>query len=168
MSKQLSIAVLEEEIKHYDEVFEVDFVGRNGESYVVKIHPYFKPEKVSATLREAGDFFNKAKEEKLVVPEFEQEDLIMFFIVKQFTNLKFTRSKKAKKVYSEFKIAINTPLFAEIVKAFPDESLEAVYKRMYEIQEKTQEFQEKYVKQAEEVFAEMKTKNKEIFAPKSE
>jgi hypothetical protein len=168
MGKQLSIADLKEEIKHYDEVFEVDFVGRNGENYVVKIRPYFKPEKVSAALKEVGEFLNKAEEEKLNVPESEHEDLIMFFVVKHFTNLKFSKSKKAKKAYEEFKIAINTPLFAEIIKAFPDESLESVYKRMYDIQEKTHAIQEKYVKHAEEVFAEMKIKNKDIFAPKSE
>ncbi|GLI86641.1 hypothetical protein ANABIO32_44880 [Rossellomorea marisflavi] len=167
MGKQLSIANLEEEISHFDEVVEVDFEGRNGEKYTIKIKPFFKPEKVRNLVVELIDFYKKAEEEKLKIPEFEQEDLIPFFIIKHFTNIKFTRSKKAKKVYEEFKTAINAAMFIPLLDAFPQESIQAVYERIYDQIEKTAQFKEKYLEQAQAILGEMKDNTKVLYKPES-
>ncbi|WP_299831213.1 hypothetical protein [uncultured Metabacillus sp.] len=160
MTKKLSISKLKDEAKVFDEFVEID-VDVNGEEYTVKMYPYFKPEKIRDLVNELTEFFQKAKEEKLEIPKIEEDDLIAFFICKHFTDIKFTTSKKVKKIYEEFKLLINSSLFKVLSKSFPQESVAQVFDRIFEIIETNAVLENKF-KQTQEIIKNLPLENKDV------
>jgi hypothetical protein len=143
MSEKLSISQLKDEVSIYDEFIEIP-VTMNEKEYAVRMYPYFKPEKIRDLVNELHDFLNVAKQEKLVIPPIEEDDLVGYFIVKYFTNLTATKSKKAKAIYNEFKIALNSKLFKVLIEAFPKDSIGEVYDRIYEVIKADAELKDKF------------------------
>jgi hypothetical protein len=131
MGKQLAISNLKDEVSAYDEYVEFD-VNSDSETYTVKMYPFFKPEKIRDLIEDMINFAKKCEEEKIKINDKDEDDLVGFFILKHFTNIKFTKSKKAKKLYEEFKIALNAKMFGEILKAFPEQSILDVQKMLYD------------------------------------
>jgi hypothetical protein len=143
MSEKLSISQLKDEVSIYDEFIEIP-VTMDDKEYAVKMYPYFKPEKVRDVVNELHEFLNTAKQEKINIPQIEEDDLVGYFIVKHFTNLTATKSKKAKVIYNEFKIALNSKLFKVLTETFPKESIGEVYDRIYEVIKADAELKDKF------------------------
>ena len=130
--KRISISMLKDEVKVFDEYVEFPVSVPNYEDdFIVKVYPVFKPEKIKELTDELFGFIAKCKEEKVPVSRDEEDDLVGFFIVKHFTDIKFTKSKKAAKMYEEFKIAINTELFKQLIEQFPQESINTLNEYIY-------------------------------------
>jgi hypothetical protein len=160
MSEKLSISQLKDEVSMYDEFVEIP-VTINEKEYTVKMFPYFKPEKIRDLVNELHDFLKAAQKEKLTVPSIEEDDLVGFFIVKYFTNLASTKSKKAKTIYNEFKLALNSKLFKVLMKTYPKESIGAVYDRIYDVLEANAELKDRF-KDYQDVIRNLPIENKEI------
>lgn len=143
MGKQVSIKMLEKEVAMYDEFVEIPVtIQGNSEEYTIKLYPFFKPEKVRELVDELVVFFKAADKEKLIVPQNEEDDIFNFYMVKYFTNLSFTKSKKAKTIYKEFKTAINTSIFKVLIQSFPEESKKSVIERIFEVGNESEKFKD--------------------------
>jgi hypothetical protein len=160
-SKRLSVSQLKDEVSMYDEFIEIT-VPIQGEEYTVKMFPYFKPEKVRDLVNELIEFFKASDKEKLEIPEIEEDDLIGYFIIKYFTDMKFTTSKKAKKIYEEFKLALNSDLFKVLMKTYPEESVKKVLDRIYEVRETDAKLKAK-IEKAQDAIVNLPLENREIF-----
>jgi N-glycosylase/DNA lyase len=160
MSKQLSMQVIKEDVKKYDEFIELP-VKAQGNEYIVKIYPFFKPEKVRDMLNEMIGFYRNCEKEKVNVKDEEFDDIVGYFIVKHFTNIKTTTSEKAKKIYEEFKVAINSQLFEVILKTLPEESIQYVYNKIFEIIELNAKLQNK-IKKFQDEIKNLPLENKDI------
>ncbi|TPF17930.1 hypothetical protein [Priestia megaterium] len=126
MAKQLSLKMIKEENKKYDEIMDFEFT-RNGEDMVIKIYPYFSPARVDKLVKEYDEFAKKAEEEKLEISEEDALNLIPCLVIKEFTDINFGSAKKAKSILANFKELTNHPIFKELVHAIPDASMESVY-----------------------------------------
>lgn len=134
MSKQLSMSTVKESNKIYYETVDIELtVG--DEEYIVKFSPFFSPITVNEMFQDVGEFLTKSQEEKLDVQDSEFDDILGYFIVKHFTNIKFSQSKKAKAIYAEYNEAKNSKLFDIILKSVPEESMKYVYEKLFERQE---------------------------------
>ena len=162
MGKQVSIKQLEPEVNIYKEFVEIPVtINGNDEEYAIKLYPYFKPEKIKKLVNELVLFFQTAAKEKLNIPDEEQDDLIGFFMVKHFTNLKFTTSKKAVNIYKEFKIALNTSVFKTLIETFPAESKYEVMQRIFEISTTNEKLQA-VIGKAQEAFKDLPLEHREM------
>lgn len=132
MAEQFSVSQLQDEVSMYDEFVEIDFTSQ-GKEYTIKLFPFFKPEKIRDLVNEMIEFFKAAEKEKVEVKQIEEDDLVGYYILKYFTDMKFTKSKKAKNIYAEFKFALNSPLFKQLMEAYPKESVKTVIDRIYEV-----------------------------------
>jgi glycerol kinase len=126
VSKQLSLKMIKEENKKYDEIMEFPF-ERNGEEMIIKIHPYFSPLRIEKLIKEYDEFAKKAEEEKLEISEEDALNLIPCLVIKEFTDINFGTAKKAKSILANFKELTNHPIFKELINAIPDPSMESVY-----------------------------------------
>lgn len=162
MGKQVSIAMLKEEVKMYDEFIEIPLTLADGTNYSIKLYPYFKPDKVRDLIDEMTEFIQNCNKEKVEIPKNEEDDLIGYFIVKYFTDLKFTKSKKAKIIYEEFKIALNTEIFKILIEAFPPESIQKVYERMHEVIEANAKLHD-IASKAQKQIQELPLENRQLF-----
>lgn len=161
MAEQFKVAQLKDEVSIYDEFVEIP-VNSQDKEYIVKMYPYFKPEKVRDLVEEIGEFYLSCEKEKITVSQKEQDDIVGYFITKYFTNMIFTKSKKAKKVYEEFKIAVNSGLFKTLMEAYPKESIMSVYDRIYEVLEANAEL-ESQMQRYQQVLKELQPlENREI------
>jgi hypothetical protein len=160
MSEQFSVSQLQDEVSIYDEFVEFPILTQ-GKEYIVKMFPYFKPEKVRDLVLDLQNFFNAAEKEKLTIPPIEEDDLVGYFIVKYFTDMKFTKSKKAKVIYSEFKLTLNSRLFKVLMKSYPQESVQSVFERIFEIIEVDNQLKNKF-KDAQNAIKELPLENKEV------
>lgn len=164
----LPIKALEEGTKIYDELIEVASITHEDKKYSIQFYPLFKYEKIRKLVLEIGQFFMKAKDEKVKVDQLEEDDLINYFIIKHFSKgLKFTTSKKAKTVYNEFKIFYNSDLY----KVFKDEvfsndlveqSKQDVYKEIFANIELSAKF-EKRLQEAQQLIGNLPLQNPELF-----
>lgn len=170
MSEQFKVSMLKDEMKIYSEFIDIPVpVVINGEEKElnIKAYPYFKPEAIRDCVNEIAEFFTKAKEEKLNIPKIEEDDVIGAFICKYFTDMKFTSSKKAKTIYNEFKLLINSKLYRVITKAFPQESIDQLYERIFEIIEVNATLENK-VKQKQQEIKDLPLENRDILFPAKE
>jgi subtilase family serine protease len=160
MSKQLTMKVVQEDVKKYKE--QVEFtVNAQGDEFTVKFYPYFSPAKIKSLVENLIQFFQSANKEKLNVPDEEFDDLISYFIIRTFTNIKMTTSKKAEKIYEEFKVAINSELIGLILSSFPEESVLAVHKRIYDTIELSAKLENK-LKAIKDEIKDLPLENKEV------
>lgn len=160
MSEQFSVSQLKDEVSMYDEFVPIP-VTAQGKEYTVKMFPYFKPELIRDLVNELIQFFKTAEKEKLTVPPIEEDDLIGYFITKYFTDMKFTKSKKAKSIYAEFKLALNSELFKVLMETYPKESVQSVYERIFAVREANLTLEDKY-KEMQELMKNLPIENKEI------
>jgi hypothetical protein len=160
MANQFSVSQLQDEVSIYDEYVEIPVVAQ-GKEYMVKMYPYFKPEKIRDLVNELIQFFQAAEKEKVVIQPIEEEDLIGYYIIKYFTDMKFTKSKKAKNIYSEFKLALNSQLFKVLMETYPQESIQQVYERIFNIGEAKEMFESKF-QEAQEMIKDLPLENREV------
>ncbi|AZV43730.1 hypothetical protein BAOM_3121 [Peribacillus asahii] len=165
MAKQVSIKMLEEETKLYSEHIDIPVtIQGQTEELNIKLYPFFSPTKVRDLVNSLIEFFKAAEKEKVKVDQLDEDDLIGFFIVKYFTNLKFTNSKKASTIYKEFKIAQNSSVFKTLLQAFPEESVKSVMERIYEVRDFNAKFQN-MITNVQKEMQELPLENKEILFP---
>jgi hypothetical protein len=160
MSEQFSVSQLKDEVLIYDEFVEIPVVTQ-GKEYVVKMYPYFKPEKIRDLVNELIQFFQAADKEKVAIQPIEEEDLIGYYIMKYFTDMKFTKSKKAKNIYAEFKVALNSQLFKVLMETYPQDSIQHVYKRIFDIGEAKEMFENKF-QEAQEMIKDLPLENRDV------
>jgi len=121
MSKQLSLKMIKEENKKYDEVIDLTFT-RGDEEFVIKVNPYFSPLKIKNLLKEYKQFIDNTEKEKVKITDEEKLEIIPCFMIKEFTDINFGTAKTAKSVFANFKALMNHIMFKEIVNAFPETS----------------------------------------------
>ncbi|MGP7815538.1 hypothetical protein ACTXGU_00090 [Niallia sp. 01092] len=128
----VSIKEIKEEVSVYDEMvsFEVEL---NNEEREIKFYPYFKPTKINKMIEELSRFFANAEKEKIHIPEEKHPEIVMYFIIRHFTDLKFGAAKKAKTIFQEFNIVINSSVFKILSESFPKSSVEEVFERINEV-----------------------------------
>jgi N-glycosylase/DNA lyase len=161
MTKQFSVSQLKDEVSIYDEFVDIP-VTVQGKEYIVKMFPYFKPEGIRDLVNEMIDFFKASETEKLIIPQIEEDDLVGYFIVKHFTDMKFTKSKKAKVIYNEFKLVLNSQLFKVLMETYPQESIKSVYDRIFSVIENNEQLKNKF-KETQGVIKDLPLENREIF-----
>jgi hypothetical protein len=76
--------------------------------------------------------------------------------------MKFTTSKKAKKIYDEFKLALNSDLFKVLMETYPKESITKVWNRIFEVSEASTRLEHK-VKEAQENIKNLPIENRDVF-----
>ncbi|MGM7720490.1 hypothetical protein [Metabacillus sp. Hm71] len=164
MNKKLTMGIIKEDNKRYKEYLTID-VDVNGENHEVKIYPYFAPEKVAKLRDDFIEFIRNTKKEKVEVDDNEWSDIIGYFIIKHFTDIAMTTSKKAKTIYAEYKQVINSTVTEFILKQFPVESILYVHDKINEISE----MEEKLIGRIKNVQKEIKDldlENKDILLGK--
>lgn len=133
--KPLSMAAIIKSNTMYDQTVEFPVTVGDRE-FMIIVYPYFSNTKIRSMLEDVKDFVNQAKEENLNIDlEAEFTDIIGYFIVRHFTNIKMTTSKRAKAICEEYRQMLNSDIFKLIIKAIPEESLQKVYYAIYEMQE---------------------------------
>jgi hypothetical protein len=150
MVKQFSVSQLQDEVSMYEEFVEIDFTSK-GQEYTVKLFPYFKPEKIRDLVNELIEFFKVAEKEKVEVNPIEEDDLIGYYILKYFTDMKFTKSKKAKNIYAEFKLALNSKVFKLLMETYPKESIQTVIDRIYEVSSVSDKLENDFKEEQEKI-----------------
>lgn len=160
MSEQFKVSQLQDEVSIYDEYVEIP-VTAQGKEYTVKMYPYFKPEKIRDLVNELIEFFKAADKEKVEVKPIEEDDLVGYYIIKYFTDMVFTKSKKAKNIYAEFKLALNSQLFKVLMETYPKESIQQVYERIFAITEASTNFENKF-KEMQEMIKNLPLENREV------
>jgi hypothetical protein len=155
---QLTMKEVKESNKIYNEVIELPVIVGNQER-TVTFKPYFSNVAVKKLVDKIQEFYVNAKKENLEFDEdYSDDDIIYYFIVRQFSDIKFTTSKKAKAIYEEFKEAINSDLFTVILKSIPEESYAKVYDRIKDITELGARL-ENQIKQLQQYGQEVKEKH---------
>lgn len=157
---QLSMNLIKENNKQYKEFVEIP-VNAQGQEYIVKIWPFFSPVKVAKLRDELIEFRQNVDKEKLIIEDKEWDDIIAYYIVREFTNIKMTQGKKAKTIYDEFKEAINSKLFEVILKSFPEESIMFVHEKIYELAEMNAKLENR-IRQVQKEIKELPLENKDI------
>lgn len=133
MSNKLTVSKIKDVNKKYKAFIELP-VYLEDEEYIIKIYPFFKPEKVKKMVDEWILFYQNVKKENIEINKDYESDIVAYFIVRNFTDLKFTTSKKAKVIFEEIKEIINAPqVFDVVLKAFPEESIKDIYSRAHDV-----------------------------------
>ncbi len=160
MTKQLSTSQLKEHNKKYNEVIEEDF-EIDGEDYTIRIYPYFKPEKIKDLLNERQEFLNKCHEENIELQDDEISDFLGYLIIKYFTNIKTTTSRKAKTIYKDFKTLLNHEIYLPLLNVFPEKSIRKVQEMLFERTETYIKLEEEIRKQQEKI-KDLPLENREV------
>jgi hypothetical protein len=164
MAKRLSMTALKKENKLYKHFEEIEVVAQ-GEINVIKVFPFFSPEKVRELVDDAMEFIQNARKENIVINDNEQSDILAYFLIKYFTDVRgFTASKKAKDIYDEYKIVLNAEVFNEIVKIFPEESIEKVYQRVIQVNNASEIITRQF-NQYKSTVDSLNLKNKDVLLP---
>ena len=131
----LTMAQIAKENTIYDEIVEIP-VHVGDTEHVIQLHPYFTNTKVRDMVEELRAFIVNSSDENLKLNiEQELHDIIGYFMVRHFSNIKMTTSKKAKRIFMEYKQALDSDVFKVIIRAIPKESIQKVYQAICELQE---------------------------------
>lgn len=149
-------AMLKEEVSVYDE-----FVEFTWGSTELKLYPFFKPELVKNLVNEFYTFIALCEQEKVELKEDEKDDFLCYLMIKYFTSVKTTKGKKAKTIYDEFKLVINSKFYTEVMGLFPKESTDSVFRRKLEVEEMYAKLGEELMK-AQEQYGELDLENREL------
>jgi hypothetical protein len=160
MAERLSISMLKQEVEVYNESVDIPFVVGDKEINV-KLKPFFSPTLIRDIVSDITLFFLNADKEKLIIDKNEEDDIVGYFILRHCTDIKFSKGKKAKTLYDEFKILVNSQIFKVLLDAIPQESIASVYDTIYEVIEVSTKFQ-KQLKKYQEQIKELPLKNREI------
>lgn len=164
-NKNVTMSMIKEDNKRYKEYLSVD-IDVNGESHEVKLYPFFAPEKVAKLRDEIYQFKVNTEKEKLNINESEWSDIIAYFILKYFTNITMTSSKKAKTIYNEYKEVINSRVAEFLLRQFPQESIFYVHDKINEVTEMEAILLDK-IKQVQEDIKNLPLENKDILLGKN-
>ena len=133
--QRLPFSAIEKDVSIYNEFVEFP-IQTQGKEYIVKFYPYFSNTKIRDLIQELANFaVNIQKEELDFDVDAEFSDVVGYFIMRHFTDIKFTTSKKAKVIYEEYKMALNSDLFKVITECIPEESSTKLYDAIYKTQE---------------------------------
>lgn len=162
MAKQVSVNMLKKEVEIYDKFVEIPVnVSDSNEPFVIKLYPYFKPEKIRNCVKEMGLFFKNCEEEKVTFSKEEEDDLVIFFIIRHFTNLKMGSSEKAKKIYGDFRTVINSEIYRILVDSFPEESINKVHDFAFEAIKNSEKINNKTIEH-QKLVKELQIKHKDV------
>ncbi|PAD70728.1 hypothetical protein CHH83_02675 [Bacillus sp. 7586-K] len=164
-TKNVTMSMIKEDNRKYKEFLSID-VEVNGESHEVKLYPFFSPEKVAKLRDELYEFKLNADKEKLNINEAEWSDIVGYFILKYFTNITMTTSKKAKVIYKEFKEVINSRVSEFLLKQFDQDSILYVHDKINEIADMEAILLNK-IKQVQEEIKSLPLENKDILLGKN-
>ncbi|AKO91908.1 hypothetical protein BEH_07210 [Priestia filamentosa] len=140
--QQFSVSMLKPEVDFYKQTRDVTATLPDGTELPITFTPFFSPESIRELLIEIGKFFEKAQEENLDVDSMSQEDIVNCFILKHYTDMKFTTSKKAKTLFNLFEILVNSKLYSDILDVIPEESILSVKEAIFKIYESSIEQEE--------------------------
>ena len=161
MSKQVSANMLKPEADLHKEYVEIPVdVPGSDDIHIIKLYPSFSPEKIRDCVKEMAEFFNNCTKEKTTYKKEEEHDILLFFVVRHFTNLKMSKSKKSKKIYDDFKPVVNTELFRLLAKSFPQSSIDKVYDYAEQVIEATAKLENK-LKSNQELIDTLPLENKD-------
>lgn len=160
MAERLSISMIKDEVKMFDEYIDIPFTAQ-GKEVNVRLYPFFSPTAIRDMVNDLAEFFRNAKKEKVKYKDEEFDDIVGYFILRHFTDIKFTKSKKAKTLYDEFKIIVNSQVFKVLLETIPKESIKAVYDRIFEIIELSAEFENR-IKEIQKQIQELPLENRDI------
>ena len=134
--KQMSIQLLKPEVDMYDEFVELN-VRPQGyeEDLIVKLFPLFKPNVTNNLVAEYFELLAQCNKENIEVDEADKGDILGYLIVKYFTDIKTTKSKKVKTILEEVDLLKNSQLYKEIMELYPKESIASVHNRILELNE---------------------------------
>ncbi|MEC1155637.1 hypothetical protein [Cytobacillus horneckiae] len=141
MAKKFKANMLKKEVQNFYRYLEFPLSYEDNE-YLVRMYPFFKPEKINNLLNKMAVFFKTAKEENVKIDPNHEADIVSYYILREFTDIQFTASKKPKTIYDEFKIILNSPICQKLLKSFPKESIEQVYDRIHEVIEMNDKIKE--------------------------
>lgn len=154
---------LKSEVEIYDEYVELPFTPFGSDKdIIVKLYYSFKPEKVKNLINEYAAFIHTSKKEKLSLEDDELEDLLCYYIIKYFTDVTTTKSKKAKTIYNEFKLLINSRFYTQIMELFPAESIKEVQNRWMQLIEISGKMEQQLASIQKEI-GNLNLENKEVF-----
>ena len=129
----ISINDLASEVEIYDQTVSFD-VEVNGEEMEIKYYPYFKPTKINELIEELIWFYQKAKEEGIEIQDKRFPEIVMFFILRHFTDLQFGEPKNAERLFKEFNIVVNSALFKFFSEeAFLSSSVKDVFEKVNDV-----------------------------------
>ena len=160
MAERLTISMIEEEVKVYDEYIEIPFTTKDKE-IKVRLYPFFSPVTIRDIVVDLSEFLNNVQKENVNYDDKEFDDVVAYFILRHCTDIKFTKSKKAKTLYKEFKTVIKSKNLQSILNLIPEESIQEVYDRIF----KEAEFKAKFIdqiKQIQEQIKELPLGNRDI------
>lgn len=163
----LSIKALKEENSIQNELIEVATIEYQGKEHVIQFQPIFPYNKIRKCVLEIGQFFESAIKEKVNVDPLDEDSLIDYFIIRQFSKgLKFTTSKKAKTIYDEFMTLYNSSLYQIFKKEIftsnlVEKSKEQVYDELFANIELSAKFENK-LKKAQEMIMNLPLENKDV------
>lgn len=131
--KKMKMSDLKKETDIYNE-FVVLSPEYDGETFDIKIYPFFSPTKIKDMIQEYSEFINSLKEAKIKIDiESEHGDILAYFIIRNFTDIETTKSKSANTIYKEYKMSLDSKLIKEIIRMIPENSMNSIYEYVQEI-----------------------------------
>jgi hypothetical protein len=120
MAKKLTMKLIENEIKKFDEKKKVELP--NG--YFIHIYPNFSNEKIAELINETVTDPIQAKELGIDFDKISMTDWGVFNIIYKFTDLSIPSDLKLK--IQAFNNLMRTEYWTDIIAAFPEESINKV------------------------------------------
>ncbi|WP_182004728.1 hypothetical protein [Priestia aryabhattai] len=167
MSKQLSLKAVKKENEIYKEKFDIP-VKVDGVEYNIKITPFFSPEKIKNVINSFSKLCKMAVDENIEIKNGEDFSIIDCLLIKEFTDIKFSNNRKASTILAEFKQLLNSPLYRELMEAFPESSVHEAYGYYNDMKGVAVKF-ERFIEQQQEMVNKLPLENKDIlFGDKSD
>lgn len=160
MAERLSISMIKDEVKMFDEYIDIPFTAQ-GKEVNVRLYPLFSPVTVRDIVNNLAEFLRNAKKENVKYDDKEFDDIVAYFILRHCTDIKFTKSKKAKTLYDEFKIVIKSKSIQTLLKFIPEESIKDVYDRIFEVIEVNAKIENR-IKEIQKQIQELPLENRDI------
>ena len=122
MSKKLNLAMITESVKKFDEKEKITLSDGN----YTYIYPNFSPSKISEVIKETILDYEKARKAGLDFSGIDHGDWLYFNIIRFFADLNIPNDiKKKSQIFVKL---IDSDYFADIIKSFPQSSIEKVVK----------------------------------------
>lgn len=129
MSKKLTLAMIKEEVKKYDEKVKIQL----SDDVHTFIYPNFSPSKISEMIKETITDAIRAKEANIDFDQINMAEWGLFNIIKHFCDLGIPSDIK-KKVQS-YLFLRDSDYFEQILKSFPKESINKVEESLKRVTE---------------------------------
>ena len=120
MSKKLNLAMINENVKKYDEKEKITLSDGN----YTYIYPNFAPSKIREVIKESLMDFEKAKNAGIDFSGINLPDWLFMNIIRHFADLNIPNDiKKKSQIFIKL---VDSDYFAEIIQSFPSSSLDKV------------------------------------------